>query len=161
MLSFIGQWKKLVNNWRSMLATDTGSFDSLLVTERVADIIFLVLIFGIAIGTWSFLGFLSKLSEMDRELKLLNVIRDGGKIRLDNFTISCSVHVVVAKWYLNSKARQLNALQEVDEFSDRIYLFGEAKRKFLQENLALLSQNGNAPTPLNSPQRAADSTRLA
>ncbi len=85
---------------------------------------------------------------MDREFKLLNVIRDGGKIRLDNFTISCSVHVVVAKWYLDSKARQLNALQEVDEFGDRIYLFGEAKRKFLQENLALLSQNENAPTVL-------------
>ena len=131
-----------------MLATDTGSVDSLLVTEGVVDIIVLVLIFGIMIGTWSFLSFLSKLSEMDRELKLLNVIRDGGKIRLDNFTISCSVHVVVAKWYLDSKARQLNALQEVDEFGDRIYLFGEAKRKFLQENLALLSQNENAPKVL-------------
>lgn len=135
-----------------MLATDIGSVDSRLVTEGIADLIALFLIFGTAIGLWSFLGFLSKLSEMDREFKLLNVIRDGGEIRLDHFTISCSVHVVVAKWYLDSKARQLNALQEVDEFGDRIYLFGEAKRKFLQENLALLSQNENAPTFLNSPQ---------
>lgn len=134
-----------------MLATDIGSVDSRLVTEGITDIILLFLIFAIAIGIWSFLWFLSKLSEMDREFRLLNVVSDKGKIRLDNFTISCSIHIVVAKWYLDSKARQLNALQEVDEFGDRIYLFGEAKRKFLQENLALLSQNENAPTLLNSP----------
>ena len=78
---------------------------------------------------------------MDREFRLLNVVSDKGKIRLDNFTISCNIHIVIAKWYLDSKARQLNALQEIDEFGDRVYLFGEAKRKFLKENLALLSES--------------------
>ncbi len=92
---------ELVNNWRSMLATDISSVDSRLVTEGIADIILLFLIFGIAISIWSFLWFLSKLSEMDREFKRLNAGRGWGKVRLDKFTISCSVHVVVAKWYLD------------------------------------------------------------
>jgi len=135
-----------------MLATDIGSVDSRLVTEAIADIITLFLIVGTAYGIWTVLWFQSKLSEMDREFRLFNIGTEGGKIRLDTFTISCSLHIFFTKWYLDSKARQLNALQEVDEFGDRIYLFGEAKRKFLKENLALLSQNENAPTLFNSPQ---------
>ena len=142
---------ELVNNGQSMLATDINYADALLLTDKITAILSLFLLLGIAPGIWLVLWFLSKLSEMDREFRLLNVVSDKRKIRLDNFTISCSIHIVVAKWYLDSKARQLNALKEVDEFGDRIYLFGEAKRKFLKENLALLSQNENAPTLKNSP----------
>lgn len=84
-----------------------------------------------------------------------------GKSALIILRLAVASTLLLPSGISTSSARQLNALQEVDEFGDRIYLFGEAKRKFLQENLALLSQNENAPALLNSPQRAADSTRLA
>lgn len=95
----------------------------------------LAVLFTIWLSIWSF----SKLSEMDKELQLMTLGRDWGEVRLDKFVIRCSVHVAVAKWYLNSKARQLNGLREVDDFGDVVYLFGEAKRKFLQEHLTLTS----------------------
>ncbi len=101
----------------------------------------LTLIFSAAFffGIWWSLGLLSKFSEMDIELNILT--RTEKEIRLDMFAINCGIHVLLAKWYLNSKARQLNGIKEGDDLGDAVYLFGEAKRKFLQEHLAQARKN--------------------
>lgn len=130
--------------------SDVSSSSNLEVVEGLTALLSLILLLGIAVVMWLILGFFSKLSEMDREFKTLTIGSDRigsdwGKVRLDQFAIRCSAHVALAKWYLNSKARQLNALKEVDEFRDVMYLFGEAKRNFVRENLALLSQSNNVP----------------
>jgi hypothetical protein len=117
-----------------------------LLAEDIAILLELSLLLGIPLIIWLVIWTYSKLGEMDRELHLLTVGRDWGEVRLDKFAIRCSVHVAVARWYLNSKARQLNGLREVDELGDAVYLFGEAKRKFLQEQLELLSpEHGGTP----------------
>ncbi len=100
------------------------------------DLIFLVFMAGSAITIWLFMGAQGKLSEMDAELRLLFASsNDSGKVRLDVFAIRTGVHASIANWYLARKARQFNALREIDEFGDVVFLFGEAKRKFLQEHL--------------------------
>lgn len=103
-------------------------------SELLADLITIFFLIASFFGIWSFLGLLAKFSEMDFELKILT--RSDKEIRLDKFAINCGIHVMFAKWYLNSKARQLNGIWEVDELGDVVYLFGDAKRKFLQEHLA-------------------------
>jgi hypothetical protein len=69
-----------------------------------------------------------KLSQMDTELRLLTVVKDWGLVHLDIFAIRTGVHASIANWYLARKVRQFNALREVDEFGDVVFLFGEAKR---------------------------------
>jgi hypothetical protein len=71
-----------------------------------------------------------KLSQMDTELRLLFAgSNDWGKVRLDIFAIRVGVHASIANWYLTRIARQFNALREIDEFGDVVFLFGEAKRR--------------------------------
>lgn len=101
--------------------------------ELLADLITIFLFIGLFFSIWGLLNLSMKLGEMDRELRMLTAL--DKEIRLDKFTISCGIHVLFAKWYLNSKARQLNGMREVDDLGDVVYLFGEAKRKFLQEHL--------------------------
>lgn len=102
-------------------------------SEALADLITIFLFIGLFFGIWGLLGLMWKLSEMDLELKYHT--RSDQEIRLDKFAISCGIHVAFAKWYLNSKARQFNGMREVDELGDVVYLFGDAKRKYLQEHL--------------------------
>lgn len=87
--------------------------------------------------------FFPKLAEMDSELRIGTSGSNWGEIRLDKFAVRCGIHASIARWYLDSKVRQLNGLKETDELGDVTYLFGEAKRKFLQEHLALLEQPTN------------------
>lgn len=101
--------------------------------ELLVDLITLFLSITVFFVAWLFLGLSMKLGEMDCELRILT--GSNKDVRLDAFAIRCGIHVAVAKWYLNSKARQLNGLREVDDLGDVVYLFGEAKRKFLQEHL--------------------------
>jgi hypothetical protein len=110
-----------------------------LLAEDIAILLELALLLAVPFTIWLGIWGFSKLGEMDGELRLLTVGRGWEKVRLDEFAIRCSVHVAFARWYLNSKAQQLNGLREVDELRDVVYLFGEAKRKFLHEHLALLS----------------------
>lgn len=110
-----------------------------LLAEKIALLLDLSLLLGMPLIIWLVIWGYSKLGEMDGELRLLTVGRNWEQVRLDEFAIRCGVHAAVARWYLTSKARQLNGLQEVDELGDMVYLFGEAKRKFLQEHLVLLS----------------------
>ncbi len=107
--------------------------------EDIALLIEIASMLTIPLGVWLSIWGFSKLGNMNLELKLLTLGQGRGEVRLDEFAIRCSVHVAVARWYLNSKARQLNGLREVDELGDVVYLFGDAKRKFLQEQLTLLS----------------------
>lgn len=107
--------------------------------EDIVLLLKLALMLGFPFGIWLTLWGCSKLGEMDLEMRLLTLGQGQGKVRLDEFAIRCSIHVAVARWYLNSKARQLNGVREVDELGDVVYLFGDAKRKFLQEQLTLLS----------------------
>lgn len=96
----------------------------------IALFLFLALFFGI----WLLLGLSSKLSEMDSRLRI-EIGSNWKEVRLDKFAIDCGIHVAFAKWYLNSKARQLNGLCEANDLGDIVYLFGDAKQKFLQEHL--------------------------
>lgn len=107
--------------------------------EDIALLIEIISMLTIPLGVWLSIWGFSKLGDMNLQLKLLTLGPGQGLVRLDEFAIRCSVHVRVARWYLNSKARQLNGVREVDELGDVIYLFGDAKRKFLQEQLALPS----------------------
>ncbi|PSB28682.1 hypothetical protein C7B70_20425 [Chlorogloea sp. CCALA 695] len=61
-----------------MLATDINYADALLLTDKITAILSLFLLLGIAPGIWLVLWFLSKLSEMDRQFRLLNVVSDKG-----------------------------------------------------------------------------------
>ena len=103
-------------------------------SDAIADLIIIFFAIASFFGIWSLLGLMAKLGEMDSELRILT--RCDKEIRLDTFAISCGIHVAFAMWYLNSKARQLNGIREVDDLGDVVYLFGEAKRKFLQEHLS-------------------------
>ncbi|MBV8886954.1 MAG: hypothetical protein JO235_23580 [Chroococcidiopsidaceae cyanobacterium CP_BM_RX_35] len=94
-------------------------------------LITLVSLFGSVMGIWLTVLVYGKLTTMDSELRLLTVENDWGKIRLDLFAIRCGVHSTVANWYLGRKARQFNGIRQIDEWGDIVFLFGEAKRKFL------------------------------
>jgi hypothetical protein len=113
--------------------------------EDIALLIEIASMLTIPLGVWLSIWGFSKLGDMNLELKLLTLGQGRGEVRLDEFAIRCSVHVAVARWYLNSKARQLNGVREVDELGDVVYLFGDAKRKFLQEQLALLTSERGDP----------------
>ncbi|MBV9386245.1 MAG: hypothetical protein JOZ78_07445 [Chroococcidiopsidaceae cyanobacterium CP_BM_ER_R8_30] len=91
----------------------------------------LVSLFAGVMGIWLTVLAYGKLNAMDSELRLLTVENDWGKVRLDLFAIRCGVHSSVANWYLTRKARQLNGIHQIDEWGDVVFLFGEAKRKFL------------------------------
>ncbi|AFZ33627.1 hypothetical protein Glo7428_5252 (plasmid) [Gloeocapsa sp. PCC 7428] len=114
--------------------------------EDIALLIEIASMLTIPLSIWLSIWGFSKLGDMNLELRLLTLGSGQGKVRLDEFAIRCSVHVAVARWYLNSKARQLNGVREVDELGDVVYLFGDAKRKFLQEHLAsITSERGDTP----------------
>ncbi len=96
---------------------------------------FFVVVIGTASAIWLLMWAQWKFSQMDAELRLLFAdSNDWGKVRLDIFAIRVGVHASIANWYLTRKARQFNALREIDEFGDVVFLFGEAKRKFLQSH---------------------------
>ena len=76
---------------------------------------------------------------LNSEFKSSALGRDG-QIRLDEFAIRSNIHIVIARWYLDSKARQFGGLREVDELGDRCYLFGESRRAFLRRQMALLEE---------------------
>jgi len=101
----------------------------------IAELIFLLLLSGTLIAVWLIVGLFCKLGEMDMQLRMLTFGHDWGQVRLDLFAIRAGVHVAIANWYLARKARQFNGLREVDDLGDVVFLFGEAKRKFLQEHL--------------------------
>lgn len=105
---------------------------------NIGEILTLAFLFGNALLLTLSMWFLGKLREMDSELRL-RALGDE-EVRLDRFTLRCGVHVAVANWYLTRKARQLNAIKDVDELGDVIFYFAGAKKKYLQEmstNLAL------------------------
>jgi len=105
--------------------------------ELLVRLIPLFLFLALFPSIWMLFELSSKLSEMDSRLRM-EIGSNWKEIRLDKFTIDCGIHVAFAKWYLNLKARQLNGLREVNDLGDIVYLFGDAKRKFLQEHLSYM-----------------------
>lgn len=103
--------------------------------DLLVRLISLFLFLALFVGIWLLLEWSSKLREMDSELRMA-IGSNWKEVRLDKFAIDCGIHVVLAKWYLNSKARQLNGLRDANDLGDIVYLFGEAKRRFLQEHLS-------------------------
>lgn len=108
--------------------------------DLLVRLIPLLLFFALFPGIWLLLEMSFKLREMDGLLRI-EIGSNWKEVRLDKFAIDCGIHVAFAKWYLNSKARQLNGLREVNDLGDIVYLFGEAKRKFLQEHLSDMEVN--------------------
>jgi hypothetical protein len=97
-------------------------------TDLEKDLLATFLSLTVPLGVFVAVQVFFKLNQMDCELHILT---DGGReIRLDKFAIRCGIHVAFTKWYLNSKARQLNRLREVDDLGDVVYLFGEASGNF-------------------------------
>lgn len=101
------------------------------VIAALITLVTLLSLFASVIGIWLVVLAYGKLTAMDGELRLLTVENDWGKVRLDIFAIRCGVHSTIANWYLARKARQLNGIRQMDEWGDVVFLFGEAKRKFL------------------------------
>jgi hypothetical protein len=99
----------------------------------MSDFLMLLLLLGLAGVCFGAPFGLGKLSMMDQELRLMVLGKEAGRVALVDFTLRCGVHVAVARWFLAAKARQLNAIQEVDEGGDVVFLFREAKRKYLAQ----------------------------
>jgi len=105
------------------------------INDAIAALIGFLLFSSTLVTVWLVAGMSWKLGEMDMQLKMSTTGNDWGRVRLDVFAIRAGVHVAVANWYLERKAHQFNGLREVDDFGDVVFLFGDAKRKFLQEHL--------------------------
>jgi hypothetical protein len=117
-----------------LLAIDPQSCDAL---DRITTIISLCMVGGLFIVVWLVVSATFKLIELNSEFRSGALGRDG-QIRLDEFAIRSNIHIVIARWYLNSKARQFGGLRELDELGDTLYLFGEGRRAFLRQQMALL-----------------------
>lgn len=109
-----------------------------LLVKLIALTLYLGASVGFVVAIWLTVDGSMKLGWMNSEFKL-GALGRNGQIRLDEFAIRSEVHIAIARWYLNSKARQLGGLREVDDVGEPVYLFGEAKRNFLRSQIALLS----------------------
>jgi hypothetical protein len=98
---------------------------------NITDIFTLLLTLGLTGVCFGTPFVLSKLSEMNQELRMMVLGREAGVISLVDFTLRCRVHVSVARWFLAGKAQQLNGIRDVDESGDTVFLFGKAKQKYL------------------------------
>ena len=119
-----------------LAAIDPQSCDAL---DRITTIISLFMVGGLFIVVWLAVDGAFKLIALNSEFKSSALGRDG-LIRLDEFAIRSNIHIAVARWYLESKARQFGGLREVDELGDTVYLFGEGRRAFLRQQMALLEE---------------------
>jgi hypothetical protein len=99
----------------------------------MSDFLMLFLLLGLTGVCFSAPFALGRLSMMNQELRVMVLGKGAGRVALVDFTLRCGVHVVVARWFLLAKAQQLNAIQEVDEEGDVVFLFREAKRKYLAQ----------------------------
>ncbi len=120
-----------------MVLAITTTETSLLV-HLIVVTLYLCATVGFFISLWLAVDGSMKLSCMNSEFRS-GALGRNGQIRLDEFAIRSDVHIAIARWYLNSKARQLGGLREVDDVGESVYLFGEAKRNFLRFQMALLS----------------------
>lgn len=108
-------------------------------TDRIETIISLLAVGGLFIIVWLIVDCAFKLIALNSEFKSSALGRDG-QIRLDEFAIRSNIHIAVARWYLDSKARQFGGLRELDDVGDTVYLFGEGRRAFLRQQMALLEE---------------------
>lgn len=109
--------------------------------DQIATLVSLCLglVLGLFIVVWLAVDGTFKLIGLNSTFNMATLGVDRGKIRLDEFTIRAGVRVSVAKWYLNSKTRQLNGIKEVNDLGDVVYLFGDTQGV---GQTAIVSANG-------------------
>lgn len=54
-----------------------------------------------------------------------------GKLSLFEFSVKSGVHVRMARWYLDRKAKQFRAFRDWDDLGEEYYYFGSSKSEFL------------------------------